>query len=96
MQTEQINVLEGNLVPLAVGRILPGAAFGLADPDPVGGLVTRAGEAIPLDKRLHSFEAVTLFVPPVRADPPQDQAQNVTGQARHLHPGHHQESCIVG
>ena len=82
MQTEEINVLERNLVMLSVPRVLSGSTFGLAHPDPAGGLVAGAGEAIPLHKRLHRGQAVAILAAPVGADPPQDQAQNVTGQTR--------------
>jgi hypothetical protein len=96
MQREKVNVLDGGLLALAVRGILAGSAFGLANPHPVGRLVAGPGKASPLHECLQQINGVAVLALPICADPPQDQAQDMAGQARRVQPGYDKESGVVG
>ena len=76
--------------------VLPAAAGGLPDSQPVGSPVAGAGEALPLDEGLHQADRMAVLLLPVRGQSAQDLPQKPTGQMRHPHHRQDQEARIVG
>ena len=86
MQGIKVNVLDGRLHLFAIAGVLPGASFGLANVQPVGGFIAGAGETIPLDKGFEQINGVSVFGLPIATQAPGYAAQNVAGQVRHFYP----------
>ena len=74
VQRVKVDILEGGLAPLAVGRVLAGAAFGLPDPLPVGGTVAGARKSIPLHEGFQQKDRMRVLALPVGPDLPDHPA----------------------
>ena len=66
-KVEQLSMVERQwrLELFAIGRVLPGAPFGLADGQPVGGLIRGTRKTIPLDEDFEQINGVAVFGLPI-------------------------------
>ena len=75
--------------------IVAAAAPGETHALPVSRLITGAAKALGINKRFQANHRVTITGDPIGFDATHDQAQNMVGQAAHLHPGQHQKPGVV-
>src|ERR1019366_4207536 len=86
-------VLDGH--DLLVDRALLAAADGLADMDPVGGLVASATVTYRLDEGFEQHRAIAVALMPMVGQLAGDQRQDLRGEPFGLDPGQDQEAGVV-
>lgn len=79
MQGIEVNILNGGLVPGAVGSVLPRSAFGLAHAHPVGSPVSGAGKTVALHKGLQQENGMAILDLPIATEAPANPTQNMAG-----------------
>ena len=75
--------------------VVAAASGGVSNALRVRRAVTRAGKALTFDEGLEQHERMGILRLPVAAYLPSDTPENMTGQVRHLHPGHDEEAHVV-
>lgn len=76
--------------------VLPASALALTDLVPVGCLIAGSGKAGSIDECLHQAEFVSVFCPPVLAQPLKAGAKDETGKMRDSNPWQDQKAGVVG
>ena len=93
-QRIKVNVLEGSIDPVV--PILARPSGGLADPHPIGRLVTGALESVLLHEGLQQVKAMAVAPLPVGIDPGGDLRKNRAGQMPDPDPRQDQKTAVVG
>lgn len=76
--------------------ILPAAALGLTDADPVGGFITGSLETVTFHKGFQEVKRVPVFGLPIGSDAAGDPRENMAGQVWNFDPGQNEIAAVVG
>lgn len=93
MERKEVDVLDGEGV--LVEDVLLAPALGLADMDPVGGLVTGSPEAVAFDEGLEEDGGEGVAVHPVLSDSPGGCGEEAGGEMLRADPGEDEEAGVV-